>query len=98
MKNTNEIINDWYELLQDNHVGVQPKAATLLKQVLDRYDIKEKDRDVWGEFMSVRAGDFDHWYKTLTSDQQAELEVRRQKARESYGGGFFNGKRDLLKG
>ena len=98
MKNTNEIINDWYELMQSNHVGVQPKAATLLKQVLDRYTIKQKDRDVWNEFISVKAQDFTNWYSSLTSDQQAELEVRRQKARESYGGGFFNGNRDLLKG
>lgn len=98
MKNTNEIINDWYELLQDNHVGVQPKAATLLKQVLDRYDINVRTRDVWDEYMSVRAGDFTAWYSTLTSDQKAELEVRRQKARDSHGSGFFNGKRDLLKG
>lgn len=98
MKNTSEIINDWYELLQDNHVGVQPKAATLLKQVLDRYDINVRTRDIWDEYMSVRAGDFADWYSTLTSDQKAELEVRRQKARDSHGSGFFNGKRDLLKG
>ncbi len=97
MKNTNEIINDWYELLQDNHVGVQPKAATLLKQILDRYDIKEIDRDIWNEYMSVKAGDFNEWYSSLTSDQKAELEVRRQKARES-NLGFFNGKRSVLKG
>jgi hypothetical protein len=96
MDSTNEIIRDWYELLQDNHVGVQPKAATMLKQILDRYDIKARKRDVWNEFMSVKAGNFDTWYRSLTSDQQAEFEVKRCKSREQSSTGFYNGNQ-LLK-
>lgn len=101
MDNTSEIINDWYELMQDNHVGVQPKAATLLKQVLDRYVIEDKQRNVWDEFMTIKAGEFDSWYRSLTSHQQTELNVRRSKAREEYySTGYYNNpnKKDLLKG
>lgn len=89
---TSEIITVWYELLQDNHVGVQPKAATLLKQVLDRYDISVKSKDIWDEFMTVKAGEFDNWYNSLTPDQQAELNTRRQRARTN------KDPREILKG
>ena len=65
MNYTSEIIEDWFSMLRDNHVGVQPKATTLLKNVLDRYEIQPKDKDVWNEFMSVKAGEFDVWYNGL---------------------------------
>lgn len=94
---TSEIMEDWFTMLQSNHVGVQPKATTLLKNVLDRYDIKPKSKDIWKEFMSVKAGEFDAWYFSLTSEQQTEFNLIRSRAREMTGPGFVNGK-DLLKG
>lgn len=94
---TSEIIEDWFTAMQGNHVGVQPKATTLLKNVLDRYDIKPKEKNVWQEFMSVNAGEFDTWYNNLTSDQQAEFNLARNRMKGSQGPGFINGK-NLLKG
>ena len=97
MNYTSEIIEDWFLLLKSNNVGVQPKATTLLKNVLDRYDIKPRSKDIWKEFMSVQAGEFDAWYFSLTSEQQAEFHLMRSRARDMQGPGFFNGK-EILKG
>lgn len=94
---TSEIIEDWFTMLRDNHVGVQPKATTLLKNVLDRYEIQPRSKDVWKEFMSVKAGEFDAWYQSLTSEQQVEFNLARDRARSMQGPGFINGK-ELLKG
>ena len=37
-----ELINEWYELLDANHVRVEPKAFTLLKLVMEDYEITKK--------------------------------------------------------
>jgi hypothetical protein len=97
MDYTREIIEDWFNALHSNHVGVQPKATTLLKNVLDRYDIKPKEKNVWQEFMTVKAGEFDTWYNNLTSEQQIEFNLMRSRASEMQGPGFVNGK-SILKG
>ena len=47
--------------------------------------------------MSVQAGEFDAWYFSLTSEQQAEFHLMRSRARDTQGPGFFNGK-EILKG
>jgi hypothetical protein len=37
-----ELIKEWYELLDANHVKVEPKAFTLLQMVMENYDITKK--------------------------------------------------------
>ncbi len=97
MNHTSEIIEDWFLALRSNNVGVQPKATTLLKNILDRYEITPKVINVWNEFLSVDVTEFDTWYTGLTSDQKAEFNLMRDRAKTMQGPGFVNGK-ELLKG
>jgi len=79
------IINEWYDAMGENNISVQPKATTLLNSILMKYQIEKKPmRDVWGEFLNCKAGEFESWYKSLTPDEIAEWEVKRSMASKNH--------------
>jgi len=79
------IINEWYDAMAQNNISVQPKATTLLNSILTKYQIEKKPmRDVWGEFLNCKAGEFESWYKSLTADEIAEWEVKRSMASKTH--------------
>jgi len=79
------IINEWYDAMGENNISVQPKATTLLNSILMKYQIEAKPkRDVWEDFLNCKAGDFDQWYKSLTSEELAEFEVKRSMAKKNH--------------
>jgi len=84
-KNVSTIINDWYDAMANNNISVQPKATTLLSSILSKYNITPAPkRDVWQEFLTLKAGSFDSWYKSLTADELAEWEVKRSMANKKH--------------
>jgi len=84
-KNINTIIHEWYDRMEENNISVQPKATTLLNSILTKYQIEKKPmRDVWGEFLNCKAGEFELWYKSLTPDEIAEWEVKRSMASKNH--------------
>ena len=92
---TKEIMNKWYEAMQANNISVQPKAATILGQVLAHYDInqQEKEKDIWSEFLTITGGQFADWYEDLSDEDKAIFHKQRKKAKKT-----FYSKRTLLKG
>ena len=92
---TKEIMNKWYEAMQANNISVQPKAATILGQVLAHYDInqQEKEKDIWSEFLTINGGQFADWYENLSEKDKAIFHEQRKKAKKS-----FHSKKSLLKG
>ena len=89
-----DIMKQWYDVMQQNKVMVQPKASTLLGTILAGYKIEPKtpDRDVWAEAMSLRGGDFMAWYNKLSTEHQEIYHTKLQPLQDN--------KRDksLLKG
>jgi hypothetical protein len=84
-KHVSTIINEWYDAMGQNNISVQPKATTLLNSILMNYQIELKPkRDVWKQFLTLKAGDFDAWYKGLTADELAEWEVKRSMASKQH--------------
>ena len=84
-KNINTIIHEWYDRMAENNISVQPKATTLLNSILMKYQIEKKPmRDVWEDFLTLKAGDFDQWYKSLTAEEIAEWEVKRSMASKGH--------------
>ena len=92
---TKEIMNKWYEAMQANNISVQPKAATILGQVLAHYDInqQEKEKDIWSEFLTINGGQFADWYVNLSDKDKATFHEQRKKAQKT-----FYSKKGLLKG
>jgi hypothetical protein len=95
MDKTKEIMNKWYEAMESNNISVQPKAATILGQVLSHYDItqREEDKDIWSEFLTITGGQFKGWYESLSEEDKKTFHIQREKAKKS-----FHSKRGLLKG
>ena len=78
-----DIMNKWYEAMEQNKVMVQPKASTLLGTILSRFKIEpreDNDRDIWAEALTKRGKDFMEWYKGLSEPQQAINHARLTQA------------------
>ncbi len=91
-----DIMEQWYNAMDKENVGVQPKCVTLLGTILAKYNVTLKDakRDVWAEAMTIKGGDFPTWYASLNELEKKEYEVGRQRAKELYD----PRERSLLKG
>tara|TARA_R100001126_G_C4832196_1_gene152387 strand:- start:334 stop:633 length:300 start_codon:yes stop_codon:yes gene_type:complete len=86
-KHVSSIINEWYDAMGENKISVQPKATTLLNAILMKYEIKplaHKTRDLWGEFLNCKAGDFESWYRSLTPEEVVEWEAKRKVASQNH--------------
>ena len=69
-----EIMQKWYNALEKENVGVQPKCATMLGTILAQYKITQKTdkRDIWAEALTLKGGEFMDWYKNLSETEQNE--------------------------
>jgi len=93
-----DIMNKWYEAMQQNKIMVQPKASTILGIILARFKIEpleEDDRDIWAEALSKRGGEFMEWYKELSETQQA---IYHNKLSQAPTNADLVGNKALLKG
>lgn len=90
---TNRVITEWYEAMDVMSVNVSPTASTLLQAVLDQYDIQQRNRDVWQEFLRTDVDELPMFYSSLTEEERGIIDARRasswRDARSS---------RELLKG
>ncbi len=69
-----DIMQQWYDAMDKEKVGVQPKCATILGTIMAKYKITEKTdkRDIWAEALTKRGGEFMDWYQALSDAEQKE--------------------------
>ncbi len=66
-----EIMQQWYDAMDKEKIGIQPKCATILGTIMAKYKITEGEpRDIWAEALTKRGGEFMDWYKNLTKEEQ----------------------------
>ncbi len=92
-----DIMQEWYNAMDKEKVGVQPKCATMLGTILAKYKITLNGdrRDIWAEAMTIKGGDFPKWYDSLNDAEKKEYEVGRRRASELHDP---RNKKTLLKG
>jgi len=81
-----EIMQQWYDAMDKENVGVQPKCVTILGTILAGYKIllNTDRRDIWAEAMTIKGGEFPKWYDSLDDAEKKEYEVGRRRASEKY--------------
>ena len=83
-----DVMQQWYDAMGKEKIGVQPKSATILGTILSGYDIKPKERPskeiLFDKYMNTKAGEFEAFWVTLSSDEKAYIEARRQQMRDKY--------------
>ena len=95
-----QIMNEWYTALGKQGVAIQPKASTILGTILAKHLSNEED--VFDTYMNTKAGEFDAFWKSLSNEEKAYVEKRRQEMRDEWyaqrGITDSQDKRTLLKG
>ena len=93
------IMRDWYSAMDKHNISVQPKASTILGTILARH-LGSDEEDVFDRFMNTKAGEFDAFWKSLSNDEKAYCEMRRQEMRDKYYAerGLVDDRKTLLKG
>jgi hypothetical protein len=96
MDMTKEIMDKWYQAMEKNKISVQPKASTILGTVLSQYkiELKEEEKDIWSEFLTITGGQFAEWYESLSEEEKKIFHKQREKAKKS----FHSKGKQLLKG
>jgi hypothetical protein len=96
MDMTKEIMDKWYQAMEKNKISVQPKASTILGTVLSQYkiELKEEEKDIWSEFLTITGGQFAEWYESLSEEEKKIFHKQREKAKKS----FHSKEKQLLKG
>ena len=95
-----QIMNEWYSAMEKNNISVQPKASTILGTILAKH-LNSDEEDVFDRYMNTKAGEFDAFWKSLSNDEKAYVEKRRQEMRDQYyaeRGLVDHNKKELLKG
>jgi hypothetical protein len=96
-----QIMNEWYAELGKNGCAVQPKASTILGTILAKY-LNSGEEDVFDRYMNTKAGEHESFWQSLTNDEKAYVEKRRQEMRDEWyaqrGLSDSQDKRTLLKG
>ena len=92
-----EIMEEWFQAMDKEKAGVQPKCVTILGTILANYKITPNTdkRDIWAEAMTIKGGDFPNWYDSLNDLEKKEYEVGRRRASELHDP---RNKKTLLKG
>jgi len=91
-----QIIDEWYSVMAQNNISVQPKAATILGTILAKYDlsIKKETRDIWEESLTIKGSELTDWYNNLSNTDKMKYEESRLRASEKQD----SRNRSLLKG
>ena len=76
-----KIMDEWYETMAKNNISVQPKASTILGTILAKHFNSSKE-DVFDRYMNTKAGDHDAFWQSLSTEEKAYCEERRQKLRD----------------
>ena len=100
MDMTKEIMDKWYKAMEKNKISVQPKASTILGTVLAKH-LNDDEEDVFDRYMNTKGGEFDAFWKSLSNDEKAYVEKRRQEMRDQYYADrdmIDHHKKELLKG
>ena len=95
-----QIMNEWYAELGRNGCAVQPKASTILGTILAKH-LNEGEPDVFDKYMNTKAGEFEGFWASLSKEEKAYVEKRRQEMRDEYyqsRGLVDNNRKTLLKG
>ena len=95
-----QIMNEWYSAMEKNNISVQPKASTILGTILAKH-LNSDEEDVFDRYMNTKSGEFDAFWKSLSNDEKAYVEKRRQEMRDQYyaeRGLVDHNKKELLKG
>ena len=95
-----QIMRDWYAAMDKNGISVQPKASTLLGTILAKH-LNSDEEDVFDRYMNTKGGEFDAFWKSLSNDEKAYVEKRRQEMRDQYYADrdmIDHHKKELLKG
>ena len=69
-----EIMQQWYDAMDKEKVGVQPKCVTILGTIMSKYKItlSTDKRNIWGEALQLKGGEFLDWYNALTESEKQE--------------------------
>ena len=69
-----DIMEQWYNAMDKEKVGVQPKCTTILGTILAKYNIElnSEKRDIWAEALKLNGGQFLSWYNALSDTQKKE--------------------------
>ena len=94
-----QIMKDWYEAMENNNISVQPKASTILGTILAKH-LNSDEEDVFDRYMNTKAGEFDAFWKSLSNDEKAYCEKKRQEMRDKYyaNRSLVDNQKTLLKG
>ena len=95
-----QIMNEWYATMKKNGCTVQPKASTILGTILAKH-LNSGEEDVFDRYMNTKAGEHDAFWKSLSKEEQAYCEKRRQEMRDEWyanRGLIDNHAKTLLKG
>tara|TARA_Y100000310_G_scaffold308669_1_gene352027 strand:- start:502 stop:801 length:300 start_codon:yes stop_codon:yes gene_type:complete len=91
-----EILQKWYDAMEQEKVGVQPKCVTMLGTILAEYNISPNTdkKDIWSIALTIKGGEFPDWYSGLSDIEKREYEKGRQNASKK----FDKRNKQLLKG
>ena len=78
-----QIMKEWYDAMDKHNISVQPKASTILGTILAKH-LNEGEEDVFDRYMNTKGGEFDAFWKSLSNDEKAYVEKRRQEMRDEY--------------
>ena len=78
-----QIMKEWYDAMDKHNISVQPKASTILGTILAKH-LNEGKEDVFDRYMNTKGGEFDAFWKSLSNDEKAYVEKRRQEMRDEY--------------
>ena len=77
-----QIMKEWYDAMDKHNISVQPKASTILGTILAKH--LNEEEDVFDRYMNTKGGEFDAFWKSLSNDEKAYVEKRRQEMRDEY--------------
>ena len=95
-----QIMRDWYDAMEKQNIAVQPKASTLLGAILAKH-LNSDEEDVFERYMNTKAGEHEAFWNSLSNDEKAYVEMKRQEMRDQYytdRGLVDHHKKELLKG
>ncbi len=78
-----EIMKEWYFAMDKHNIQVQPKASTILGTILAKH-LNSDEEDVFDRYMNTKAGELESFWKSLSNDEKAYVEMKRQEMRDQY--------------